>query len=605
MIIEEDKDLTPFTTFNIPVKARYFAQYTSERELIRISRSEEYINNEVLHIGGGSNLLFLTDYNGLVIHNAMKEIMRYDKDEENCFIIADAGVKWTDLVEFALQENLAGLENLAHIPGEVGASAVQNVGAYGVEAKDVISYLYCFDTQTRQTVRLTNTQCRFAYRDSIFKNEWKGRFFILRVAFKVVPGGKPEHLDYRPLDTLEDRLGHYPSIREVADEVTRVREEKLPDPKVLGSAGSFFKNPEVRKRYWQELCYLSGEQIPAFPLPKKNPDDPEEVERVKINSAWLIDQAGLKGSHIGGAKVYEKQPLVIVNEGNASPHDVKSLAEKVIREVKRKFFIDLYPEVNYIDTDIHVTILGSGTSKGIPEVGCLCPVCKSEDPRDKRLRASVLIETNGVKILVDPGPDFRQQAIREEMMDIDAVLVTHIHYDHVGGFDDIRPFCAQKNIPVYTREDVARDLRKHLDYVFRDHRYPGVPALDLNIIDNSPFHIKGIKITPIEVNHGKLPIFGYRIGDFAYITDAKTISEREIDKLRDLKVLIINALRKRDHFAHLTVPEALEIIKEIKPEKAYLTHMCHDIGCHKDIPSIHDLPDNVEPAYDGLSLTIK
>lgn len=603
--IEENKDITSFTTFGIPVCARWFAEYRSERELLKISRSEEYLNNQVLHIGGGSNLLFLADFDGLVLHNAMTDILRYDKNDEECFIIAQAGAKWTDIVEFALSNNLAGLENLAGIPGEVGASAVQNVGAYGVEAKDVIHAVICFDTVTRQTIRFSNKECRFGYRDSIFKNEWKGRYFVLSVSFKVIPGGLPKTLHYKPLDTLEDRLGHYPSISEVAQEVTRTRDSKLPDPMVLGSAGSFFKNPEVRERYWQELEALSGESIPAHPLPKRNPEDPSEVQKVKLSAAWLIDHAGLKGLRIGGAKVYEKQPLVIVNEGNATGEDVRRLADTIIREVKRKFYIDLFPEVNYIDTRIHVTVLGSGTSKGIPEVGCLCDVCRSEDPHDKRLRASILIETAGIRLLVDPGPDFRQQAINAGLMDVDAVLVTHHHYDHVGGFDDLRPFCAQKNIPVYVSAPVAVNLRKHLDYVFRADRYPGVPALDLNEIDNHPFYVKGVKITPVEVNHGNLPIFGYRIGDFAYITDAKTISDREMEKLYGLKALIINILRDRPHFAHLDVKEALEIIREVDPKQVWITHMSHEIGRHVDIPAKHSLPDNVRPAYDGLKFTVE
>lgn len=604
-MIEENKDITRFTTFGIPVKTRYFAEYTSEKELLKITRSKEYLENNVLHIGGGSNLLFLSDFDGVVLHSAMRKITRYDKNDNETFVIAEAGVKWSDLIDFCLNENLAGLENLADIPGEVGASAVQNVGAYGVEAGDLIKYVLCFDTVTRTTVRFEAEECQFAYRDSRFKNDWKGRYYILKVAFSLIPGGEPKALSYGPLKELSSRLGRTPTIREVAEEVSAIRNSKLPNPEEIGSAGSFFKNPEVRKRYWEELKHLSGVDIPAFPLPKKNPEDEEEVEMVKINAAWLIDQAGLKGTRIGGASVYRKQPLVIVNDGNATGEDVRKLADIVMREVKRKFYIDLYPEVNYIDSRIHVTLLGSGTSKGVPEVGCLCPVCLSSDPHDKRLRASVLVRTQGLTILIDPSPDFREQALREGIRDVDAVLITHIHYDHVSGIDDLRPLSANKEIPIYLREDVAENMKKHYDYVFRDHPYPGVPKLELKVRDNRPFYIKGVRITPIEVMHGSMPIYGYRIGDFAYITDAKTISLEEREKLYGLKVLFINALRKRQHFAHFSVEEALEIIQEVRPEKAYLTHMSHEIGKHALIPSIYSLPSNVRPGYDGLRVTIE
>lgn len=604
-MIETNKDITRFTTFGIPVKARYFSEYSSIKELLKISRSEEYLNNNVLHIGGGSNLLFLSDYDGLVLHSDMKRISRYDKDPETTYVIAEAGVKWSDLIEFCLKENLAGIENLAHIPGEVGASAVQNVGAYGVEAGDVIHSVRCFDTITREIVTFNNEECQFGYRDSAFKNNWKGRYFILEVAYKLVPDGEPQNLEYGPLKDLKDRLGRMPTIREVAEEVTAIRKSKLPEPEELGSAGSFFKNPEVRKRYWQEICALSGIEIPCFDLPPKNPEDPDEIPMVKINAAWLIDHAGLKGFRIGGASVYPRQPLVIVNDENASGENVKLLADKIIHEVKKKFYIDLYPEVNYIDTDIHVTVLGSGTSKGIPEVGCQCVTCKSGDPHDKRMRSSILIQTQGLRLLVDPSPDFRQQAIREDIMDIDAVLITHSHYDHVSGLDDLRPYCAQKSIPIFVKDTVVDNLKRHYDYVFRDHRYPGVPALDLNVLPNKPFYIKGVRITPVEVMHGQWPIFGYRIGDFAYITDAKTISEEELEKLHDLKVLILNALRPREHFAHLSVKEALKIIETLKPREAYLTHLCHEIGPHSLIESSNNLPSNVHAAYDGLKITIK
>lgn len=599
-MFEYNKDITSFTTFGIPVKCRIFAEYTSEKELLKISRSEEFINNNVLHIGGGSNLLFLEDYDGLILHSGIKGIKRYDKNQETAFLIAGAGEKWTDLVNFALENNLAGLENLAGIPGEVGASAIQNVGAYGVEAKDVIHHVECFDTLHRKTVIFNNEECRFGYRDSAFKKEWKGRYYVLRIAFKLIPGGKPFSLEYGPLKELSKKIGREPNIREVAEEIIAIRNSKLPDPAIIGSAGSFFKNPEIRKRFHQELEELSGIKIPYHPLPFTGDFG---AEMVKLNAAWLIDQCGLKGYTVGGASVYSKQPLVIVNNGTATAEDVCAVATHVEKEVRKKFFLHLFPEVNFIDTRIKVTVLGSGTSKGVPEIGCLCKTCTSSDPRDKRRRASILVETSGMKILIDPSPDFRKQALDIDLADIDAVLITHSHYDHVGGMDDLRPFCTQHHVPVYARADVADDFRRRLDYCFSDKHYPGVPTFDLHEIENRPFEINGLKIEPVNVLHGQKPIFGYRIGKLGYVTDAKTIPEEELDKLYGLDTLIINSLRDREHFAHLTIEEALRIIEKLKPRRAFLTHLCHEVEPHADF--IKRLPENVEPAYDGLTFIVK
>ncbi|MCM1153715.1 MAG: MBL fold metallo-hydrolase [Muribaculum sp.] len=252
---------------------------------------------------------------------------------------------------------------------------------------------------------------------------------------------------------------------------------------------------------------------------------------------------------------------------------------------------------------MRVTILGSGTSKGVPEAACDCDTCHSDDPRDKRRRASVLVKTMGLNILIDPSPDFRQQALDQNLHRIDAVLLTHSHYDHVGGMDDLRPYCAFTDMVIYAKEDVDSDLHRRLDYCFRESKYPGVPTFNMQIIDNNPFYIKGVRITPIEVLHGKLPIFGYRIGRFAYVTDAKTIPDNEMDKLYGLDVLILNSLRFTPHFSHLSVPEALEIIKEVEPKETYLTHFCHHVGRHEDIE--RKLPPHVHPAYDNLHLTIE
>lgn len=592
-LIEKDKDITSLTTFGIPVKARYYAEYESVRQLKYLAKTQTYLNNEVLHIGGGSNLLFVRDFEGLVLHSAIKGMVRYERDEDHVYAIAGAGEKWTDFVDWCVSEGLGGLENLAGIPGEVGASAVQNVGAYGVEAGDRIHSVECFDREKREVVTLMKDECEFGYRDSRFKRAWKDRYFVVRVAFRVEKSAKARHLDYGPLKNLEATLGHEPSISEVAEEVVRIRDSKLPNPAVIGSAGSFFKNPVVSRYYYEQEIKSRREDVPSYEV---------DEHHVKLPAGWLIEHAGLKGKRVGGAEVYPRQCLVIANTGNAKAADVVALSEIVRSKVSEEYGVNLRPEVNFIDTSIDVTVLGSGTSKGIPEAGCLCRVCRSEDAHDKRLRTSVLVRTHGMTLMIDASPDFRQQALRVGLREVDALILTHIHYDHVGGLDDLRPFCADKKIPVYMSHDVSEDLHRRLDYCFREHPYPGVPTFEVHEIENRPFFINGLKVIPIRVMHGKLPIFGYRIGDFAFVTDAKSIEEDEIEKLYGLKVLIVNALRERPHFAHFNVEEALALINKVKPERAYLTHFNHEV-MHRELAA--KLPENVYPAYDGLNFRIE
>lgn len=586
-------DLAPYTTFGVHATARLFAEYSSVKDLIRIFRSPEFRANEVLHIGGGSNLLFVRDFDGLVLHSAIKGISLYRKNDHEIFVIAGAGEKWTDLVEWTLDNGLAGLENLSGIPGEVGASPVQNVGAYGVEAGDFIHNVECFDTVTGKTLTIKGADCGFAYRDSNFKHAWKGRYYVTRVSFKLTESDKAASLDYGPLSRLEGELGHAPSPREVADAVLALRNSKLPDPQFVGSAGSFFKNPVVKEYFFREEVLNRHPEVPHYDLPDG---------MVKIPAGWLIEHSGLKGFRIGGAEVWPNQCLVLANTGNATADDVVALSDHVRDVVSSTFNVHLEPEVNFIDNSLKVTVLGSGTSKGVPEIGCKCYTCISEDPRDKRTRASVLVETNGLKILIDPSPDFRQQMLRHNLYHLDAILITHSHYDHVGGLDDVRPLNTDGKMALYLSKDVNEDLHRRLDYCFREHPYPGVPQFVLNEIDNTPFEISGLKILPIRVFHGKLPILGFRIGDFAYVTDAKTIPEEEKWKLEGLEVLILNALREQPHFSHLNLEEALQLIEEVKPAKAYLTHLCHHMGRHEEREAT--LPPNVRLAYDGLTLTI-
>lgn len=587
---EYNKELSSLTTFHIKAKADIYAEFVSMDELKALTLTEEYLNNEVFVLGGGSNTLFNGDFKGLVIHNKIKGIKKYQKDDETVFAIAGGGESWSEFVEWTLGENLSGLENLSGIPGTVGAAPVQNIGAYGVEVGQCIHKVECFDIVTRDTVTFTAEECKFGYRDSIFKNDGKGRYIVTRVSFRLKPGNIATDLHYKPLNLLEEKLGKVPTASEVAEEVIKIRNSKLPDPDKIGNAGSFFKNPVVRIYFYKEVMSALCDHIPYY--------ETEDPLYVKIPAGWLIENAGLKGYSEGGAEVYPHQCLVIANCGDATSKDVLDVAEHVKKEVLRKFGVTLQPEVNIVETNIKVTILGSGTSKGVPEVGCYCPVCRSDDQKDKRLRCSALVETKGIKLLIDVSPDFRQQALTADITYLDAALITHSHYDHVGGFDDLRPFCIGKKFTVYLKKDVNDDLHKRLDYCFKDSLYPGVPSFDMHEIDDAPFMIKGIKIIPITVYHGQLPITGYRIGDFAYVTDAKTIPEEEMEKLRGLDVLVVNGLRYKDHFAHFTVDEALNLIEELKPKRAYLTHFCHEIGKHCEFEA--KLPENVYACHDGM-----
>lgn len=598
MNIEKNKDITNYTTFGIPARAAFFAEYKDAKELIKICRSEEYRENKVLHIGGGSNLLFVKDFDGLILHSAIRGIEIYEKDESTVYVIVGAGEKWTNLVDFCVLHGYAGIENLAGIPGEVGASPVQNVGAYGVEAGDVIFSVECLDRETLQTITFKNKDCGFAYRNSNFKNEWKNRYFVLRVAFKLKKSDKAEHVEYGSLQKLRLEAGDRPiTISEVRDYVLKTRNLRLPDPAEIGSAGSFFKNPIVRRKYYEWEMLNHDASIPHY-------DIEEDPDHVKIPAGWLIEHAGLKGASVGGAKVYPENCLVLTNSGGANGRDVVELAEMVVHKVNECFHVMLEPEVNYIDSSIKVTVLGSGTSKGVPELMCDCGVCKSENPLDHRLRASVLVETMGLKLLIDASPDFRYQALKADIRHIDGVLITHEHYDHVGGIDDLRPYCSARPVDMYMKKDVELHLRQRLDYCFRSEKYPGVPSFEIHEVEPSkPFFINGVEILPIEVHHGKLPILGYRIGKFAYVTDAKTISEEEKEKLRGLDVLIVNALRERQHFAHFTIAEALDLIKEVAPKRAFLTHLCHEVGHHHQFDA--QLPADVSPAYDGLEIEIE
>lgn len=237
-------------------------------------------------------------------------------------------------------------------------------------------------------------------------------------------------------------------------------------------------------------------------------------------------------------------------------------------------------------------------------IGCRCEVCRSLDFRDKRLRTSVHLEVDGKSIIIDSGPDFRQQVLQQRITQLDALLFTHEHKDHTAGMDDIRGFnyFQGKAVPIYARERVVRQLRQEFAYVFADEKYPGVPEVSVNIIENKPFTIEGITFTPIDVLHYKLPVFGFRVGDLTYITDASFISSEEKAKIKGTKVLVLNVLRYKKHISHYNVEEALELIEELSPEKTYFTHISHQLGLHNAVSQM--LPGHIALAYDGLQIEV-
>ncbi len=251
-----------------------------------------------------------------------------------------------------------------------------------------------------------------------------------------------------------------------------------------------------------------------------------------------------------------------------------------------------------------VTFLGTGTSQGVPVILCDCEVCQSFDTRDKRLRTSVMIDVDDQTFVIDTGPDFRQQMLQSKAKNVNAILFTHEHKDHIAGLDDIRAFnfIQKRPMDIYAEIRVQEALKREYAYVFAQFKYPGIPEMNMHLIENRPFNINGTQIIPIRVMHYKLPILGYRINDFVYITDANFIADEEMEKIKGAKVVVINALRKKEHISHYNLEGALKVLDELKPEKAYLTHVSHLMGLHSEVEK--ELPMNVRFAYDGLVVEV-
>lgn len=335
MPLFENIQLRDKHTFHLNASTRYWADFESVEELVKLLKDKRFDGLPKFPVGGGSNLLFTQDYPGLLVHSALCSLEATQMDSE-VRLRAGSGVVWDDLVKYAAEHGWSGLENLSGIPGEVGASPVQNIGAYGSEAKDSIVLVEALNMETMQVQTFTNEACHFGYRDSIFKNDLKNKFIVLYVTFILSKSFIP-NLKYGDLNERMEKAGG-PSLINVRNAVLEIRASKLPDPLVIGNAGSFFMNPEIPLDQF-ETIKLKFPEVPAWPL---------GADKIKISAAWCIDKAGWKGKTMGNAAVHDKQALVLINPGKAEASDIINLSNRIIQDVQALFGIHLHPEVIFI-----------------------------------------------------------------------------------------------------------------------------------------------------------------------------------------------------------------------------------------------------------------
>lgn len=344
MEIQQNKTLTTYNTFCIAATAKFFVEIISTEQFSELLQTEAYRQNKKLVLGGGSNILFTQNFDGLVIKNSLRGIEVVSETEKEVIVKAASGEVWHQLVMWCIEQNYAGIENLSLIPGLVGAAPMQNIGAYGVEIKDVFHELEAFDMETGQLRQFSLNDCAFGYRESVFKNRLKDKYFITSVSFRLTKMNaagavycfKTDYGDIK--NTLSEARVYEPTIRDVSNAVIKIRQSKLPDPLQLGNAGSFFKNPTVVEKKFKEL-------VSVYPV---MPSYVQKDNTYKIPAAWLIEQCGWKGKVVGNTGSHKSQALVLVNYGNASGNEIWDLAIDIKQSVKEKFGIDITPEVNVV-----------------------------------------------------------------------------------------------------------------------------------------------------------------------------------------------------------------------------------------------------------------